>query len=206
MTYTLGIKAYQRYLAVMHHFNANNDYDFVKYRGKFRVSEETFKKNRARWGFAKLEKDLTDDELTQFFYANYRQGILGNPKMVTTPMAKRNYARYLDSLEQLPQKFEEEFLMAQGDKDVRELFAINGEGTHPKIFVDFLREEVSLETYLILDALTGFIQNCSEKVNDPFVWVEKNAEAKRHLPFLNIDPKVYEKILKRCCTVHNEPV
>lgn len=202
MTYTPGLKAYQRYLAVMQHFNEKNDYDFEKYRGKFRVNADTFKKNRARWGFAKLEKDLTEDELNQYYYANHRESGLGNPKMVTTPMARRIYSRYLDRLGQLPEIFKTELTEALEGRHPRELFSVEG-GSHPEIFIRLLREEVSLETYLILNALTGFIEECSKTVADPFVWVEKNAEAKRHLPFLKINPEVYEKFLKECCTVHN---
>jgi len=65
-----GMKAYQRYQALKLHFTS--DYDFVKYGGKIRkISEESFLKRKDQFLFRKLERKYNDDELTNFFVANF---------------------------------------------------------------------------------------------------------------------------------------
>ena len=65
-----GMKAYGRYQALKLHFTT--DYDFVKYQGKIRtISEEAFLKRKDQYFFRKIERKYNDEELTEFFVANF---------------------------------------------------------------------------------------------------------------------------------------
>lgn len=55
------------YDAMSKHFNENNTYDAVKYNFKSRYSEATFRKDRLRWQYAHLEKEINNvSELRSF--------------------------------------------------------------------------------------------------------------------------------------------
>lgn len=54
-----GIQVYKCFNAVSLHFNESTNYDYFKYNGSVKVSEDSFKKNRFRWQFEHLAKELT---------------------------------------------------------------------------------------------------------------------------------------------------
>ena len=71
-----GMKAYQRYQALRLHFTT--DYDFIKYGGKIRqISAESFMKRKDIFFFQRLERRYKDEELTEYFVANFvsRSGV-----------------------------------------------------------------------------------------------------------------------------------
>ena len=69
MTLLEGYKAYKTYLAIKQHFTT--DYNFHKYNGKIRASEESFYKRRDRFFFRKLEKKYSKEELIMYFVSNF---------------------------------------------------------------------------------------------------------------------------------------
>ena len=64
-----GINAYKTYLAIKQHFTSN--YDYQKYNGKVRATEESFLKRRDRFFFKKLEKKYNKQELEMYFVSNF---------------------------------------------------------------------------------------------------------------------------------------
>src|SRR6056300_578565 len=64
-----GLNAYKTYLAIRNHFNT--DYDYFKYNGKLKVSNDSFLKRRDKFFFAKLERNYRNNELVYFFVANF---------------------------------------------------------------------------------------------------------------------------------------
>ena len=55
-----GADAYRTYLAIRNHFKT--DYDFFKYNGKMKVSNDSFLKRRDKFFFAKLERKYRKNE------------------------------------------------------------------------------------------------------------------------------------------------
>ncbi len=66
---------------------------------------------------------------------------------------------------------------------------------HPQILKEYLRENVSLETMVILDRILGFKTKWDKNLTDP-VWQSVSMKMKKYSPFLNIDVFRYKKILK----------
>ena len=74
------------------------------------------------------------------------------------------------------------------------VFAMDG-SRHPEILKAYLRENISIETLVILDKILGFKKDFDSKLQDP-VWESVSMRMKKYSPFLNIDVFRYKKILK----------
>ena len=61
---------YKTYLALKNHFTKDT-YDFHKYNGKTRSSLQSFYKRKDRFFFEKMSRQKTDDEILEFFVANF---------------------------------------------------------------------------------------------------------------------------------------
>ena len=65
-----GFEVYKMYLALKQHFT-KPDYDYFKYRGKVRANEQSFEQRRDRYFFKKLATRYSNDEVMDYFVANF---------------------------------------------------------------------------------------------------------------------------------------
>ena len=66
-------EVYKLYLAVKLHFT-KKDYDIIKYRGKVRIKEETYKKRKDLVSIKKLARDYDREEVVNFLVAYFVSG------------------------------------------------------------------------------------------------------------------------------------
>ena len=66
-------EVYKLYLAVKLHFT-KKDYDIIKYRGKGRIKEETYKKRNDWVSIKKLARDYDREEVVNFLVAYFVSG------------------------------------------------------------------------------------------------------------------------------------
>ena len=66
------IEVYKNYLAFKNHFTKEK-YDYFKYRGRSRSSAAAFNKRKDRYFFERMSRKKNDDEIKQFFLANFSQ-------------------------------------------------------------------------------------------------------------------------------------
>jgi hypothetical protein len=62
--------AYRQYLALKNHFTKDS-YDYHKYCGKSRATVQSFYKRKDRMWFEKVSRQKTDQEVIDFFVANF---------------------------------------------------------------------------------------------------------------------------------------
>ena len=65
-------EVYQSYLAFKNHFTKEK-YDYFKYGGRSRASEKAFNKRKDRYFFERISRKKNDEEIKQFFLANFSQ-------------------------------------------------------------------------------------------------------------------------------------
>ena len=75
------------------------------------------------------------------------------------------------------------------------MFSMDG-SRHPDILKSYLRDDISIETLVILDRILGFRNDWDNKLSDP-VWETVSMRMKKYSPFLNIEVSRYKKILKQ---------
>ena len=187
--------AYKQYLSLKNHFTKEK-YDYHKYCGKSRATVQSFYKRKDRFWFEKLTRNKSDQEVIEFFVSNFitctDPGKLWIGEMIREGDGR--YTNWKKRTQSLSYLFKEETNEIFSDGNFDSMFSMNG-SSHPQILKEYLRENISIETMVILDKILAFRQEFDEKLQDP-VWQTVSMRMKKYSPFLNIDVFRYKKVLK----------
>jgi hypothetical protein len=186
--------AYRCYLALKNHFTKDH-YDYHKYRGKTRATNQAFYKRKDRFWFEKFARQKNDQEVVDFFVSNFIYST--DPgTMWIGEMIKEGEGRYQEwkrKTQSLTYVFKEEINVLFEGKKVDEVFDCSS--GHPLILKSYLGKKTSLETLVICDRIFEYGKDFDKKLKDP-VWETVSRKIKKYSPFLNIDVPRYKKILK----------
>lgn len=189
-----GYETFCLYLALKNHFTQKS-YDFFKYHGKTSASKDSFSRRRDKYLFEKLSRKYEAEEMRDFIVANLLAGKTWVGDMLEDDAAE-NYKNRIKVLQSLSYMFANEVDRAlSGVAHPKELFtAPNGE--LPPIVEMVMREEISLETFVILNAFIGFIPKMDERLGDHYLWEKVRDKAVKYAPFVTFDRKKMTEILK----------
>jgi len=186
--------AYRCYLALKNHFTKDH-YDYIKYRGKTRASNEAFYKRKDRFWFERFARQKNDKEIEEFFVSNFIYST--DPATVWIgEMIKEGEGRYTEwkkKVQSLTYVFKEETESVFENKKVDDMFDCSK--GHPPILKSYLGGDISLESMVIYDRILGYGKDFDKRLKDP-VWETVSRKIKKYSPFLNIDVSRYKKILK----------
>ena len=186
--------AYRCYLAMKNHFTKEK-YDYIKYRGKVKATNEAFYKRKDRFWFEKFGRQKSDKEIEDFFVANFTS--CADPESLWIgEMIKDGEGRYQNwqkKVQSLSYIFREESEKLFADNKVDDVF--NCSKGHPIVLKKFLGGNLSLESLVIYDIIFGYSKNFDKKLKDP-VWETVSRRVRKYSPFLNIDVSRYKNILK----------
>ena len=186
--------AYRCYLAMKNHFTKDK-YDYIKYRGKVRATNEAFYKRKDRFWFEKFARQKSDKEIEDFFVANFTS--CTDPESLWIgEMIKDGEGRYQDwqkKLQSLSYMFKEDCEKLFTDNKIDDVFDCSK--GHPIVLKKFLGGNINLETLVIYDRILGYTKNFDKKLQDP-VWETVSRRVRKYSPFINIDVFRYKKILK----------
>ena len=176
------------------HFTKEN-YDYFKYGGKSRASVTSFNKRRDRYFFERLSRKKDDDEIIQYFVANFISS--EDPGKVwigeITQNGETNFKDWQKRNQSLSYLFSNEVESIFTRDNFDSYFYTQGQ--HPQILKAYFKNQISLETLVILDKILGFSKHFDKKLDDP-IWSTVSLKIKKYSQFLNIDVFRYKKILK----------
>lgn len=170
-----GYDAYCLYLAVTTHFKSPA-YDFFEYDGNVSAKVDTFKRRKDRWRFGALEKKMSSkQEMVEFLVAN----IMDEPEKkfwvgnLFKPGAQRIYNDYVSMKRGAVYQFRKHMSVIEDEMDDLGLpfhaaFDKVGDDTYPFLYQLYTHKQITLETMLILDLQTNFINNT--QVDDDIRW------------------------------------
>ena len=186
--------AYKTYLALKNHFTKNN-YDYHKYQGKVRANLDSFYKRKDRFWFEKLSRNKTDQEVIDFFIANFIH--VDDPSSLWIGSiihdGDTHYKDWQKRIQSLSYIFKEESEKLFKDYKFEEVFDCSK--SHPVLLKMFLGGKISLETMVIYDRIFLYGKNFDKKLKDP-VWETVSLKMKKYSPFIQIDVFKFKKILK----------
>ena len=186
--------AYRCYLALKNHFTKDK-YDYHKYRGKVRATNQSFYKRKDRFWFEKFARQKKDKEVEEFFVSNFIYST--DPATVWIgEMIKEGEGRYTDwkkKMQSLSYVFKEEVNSLFEQNAVNDVFDCSH--GHPLILRNYLGGKTSLETLVICDRIFEYRRDFDKKLNDP-VWEIVSRKIRKYRPWINIDVPKYRKILK----------
>ena len=194
-------EVYQKYLSLKQHFN-REEYDYFKFKVRVRANESSFEKRKDRHHFVRLSKIYKDEELTKFLVSNFvktKDMWVGN---ITSPVGRDNYIAWKAKIQSLPYVFENEVgsLFEENEK-FNIIFDVE-DGQHPPMLRYVFGEEVSLETFIILDSILHFIPDFNEKIQETVIWPDLYSMCIKYEPFLNVNKQKYVDILKKQVDLH----
>jgi len=178
------IDIYLMYCAMKAHFG-NTEYDFITYKGKSRVSRDSFYKRKDRFFFVKLSRKYKKyDEIRDYFISNFikdRNGYISS-------FNDENYENWKIRRYSFYGIFSEE--IRPFVKEFNPLFEVK-KSEHPKLMKEFLGGRLSLETLIVLDELVKFTKKWNQKLKDDIIWLDLKKIMNDYKRFLTIDKNKY---------------
>jgi hypothetical protein len=191
-----GMKAYNRYQALKLHFTT--DYDFVKYGGKVRkISEEAFLKRKDQFLFRKLERKYDDEELTNFFVANFvsNAGVRWVGEM-NGPESEKIYMAWLKRFESFSYFLKEDLekLLDDCNNSITRILLV--ENTHPLLLKKYMSGRITAETVIAFDIVFDVLEKWNEQIEDTVVWPELYLQLTKYRPFVKIEKSTIKKVMR----------
>lgn len=189
-------ESYQKYLALKNHFT-NKKYNYFTYNGKVKANLQSFYKRKDRFWFEKLSRNKTDEEILNFFVANFAS--CDDPQSLWIGQiikeGEDNYKNWMRKTQSLSYIFKEEISIFNS-KNFDEMFSIRG-NKHPLIIKNYLQKKISLETLIILNNILEYTKEFDKKLQDP-VWEFVSMRIEKYTPFIHIDVNKFKQLLKEC--------
>lgn len=191
-------EVYKSYLALRLHFTTDA-YDVIKQRGKVRASKQAFFKRKDLLAIRRVSEQYSDSEVVNFLVANFVSGDRWGG--VFDVDAKDRYMSWKKRIESMSYTFEKEVeklarLCENKNIKFNDLFTVSN-SQHPYILKMYLRQDISIETLLILDQLTPFTSSLDQELSQDVVWPDVSRIIKKYTPFLTFNRDRYYGILRR---------
>ena len=178
------IDIYLMYCAMKAHFS-KNDYDFLTYKGKSRVSRNSFYKRKDRYFFVKLSKKYEEyDDIKNYLISNFiveRRGYVAN-------FNDENYENWKNKRNNFYNIFTEE--IRPFVNNFNPIFEAK-KNEHPLLLKEYLGKRVSIETLIVLDELVEFTKNWNKHMPEDYIWYDLKKLMKNYKRFLPIDQNQY---------------
>jgi hypothetical protein len=172
-------ECYVKYLALKQHFTRAN-YDYFKYHGRVKASEQSFETRKDKYFFYKLAKH---PDATNFLLANMVSGSEFWIGDMREDSAEENYRNWKKRQESLSYIFKQD--LTRLDQDFNTNFEIEKYG-HPLLLRLYLRQEICIETMIILDMLVGYSASWEKELKKDLTWQAKYTIITKYRPFLSI--------------------
>ena len=191
-------EVYRYYLALRLHFTTDS-YDVIKQQGRVRATRNSFLKRKDLLSINRVAETYSDKDIVNFLVANFVSGDRWGG--VFDVEAKDRYQGWKKRIESISYTFKKEIdkAVTYADKlgiTFNQLFYCN-HGQHPFIIKMYLRNDISIETLVILNKLNNFTDKLDQDLKDDLVWPDTSRIIKKYSPFLEIKKDKYNEIYRR---------
>ena len=177
-------EVYRYYLALRLHFTTDQ-YDVVKQSGRVKASKQAFFKRKDLLAIRRVAETYSDEEVVNFLVANFVSGDRWGG--VFDVEAKSRYTQWKKRLESISYTFDQELdrLIFTAEKHTMTIAECLSTGHHPLILKMYLRQDISIETLVILNNLTKFVEDLDISLKDDLIWPDVSRIVKKYTPFLS---------------------
>lgn len=190
-----GYDTYCLYTGLKLHFSPGK-YDYFKYYGRTKTSVHTFELRKDRYFFHKLARKYPiKDDLLFFLAANF---FSSNIRWVRELLTEEAHQTYLDRLrirDSLDYMVKQDLAdLPSNTEDFKTLLSVKEE--YPPLFVMVTHGTIREETLIVLNAVIDFLPVWSGKITDTILYPDFAHKVIRYAPFLQIDVKNFQHILR----------
>lgn len=187
--------AYRFYQSMKLHFESDS-YDAIKYNYKTSVKPQSFWKRRDKYFFAKVGKKFDDaSELIKYYVSYFIQDKNWIGDMLDDDDTYRLYQKRMQSLGYI---FEQDMntLAELGNFDQ----VLDSSDGHPQIITSYMSGDINIESVVILNQLTGFMNRANKEITETIVWPEVSRKIRKYSPFVSYDLEKAKKIVLKVFT------
>lgn len=184
-------EVYKLYNALKLHFEQDS-YDAIKYNFKSNVTPQSFFKRKDKYFFAKIGKNQKD--IQNFFVFNFIEDMKYIGDMMDIE-GQQNYTKHKKIHESLTREYEKD--INNIDTSFDDLLVVNNINTPPKIIELWMEEEVTLETVVILNSITDFVNREGHKITETLFWPDVSKKITKYQPFVNFDKSKFVELTKK---------
>lgn len=189
---------YKMYLALKLHFTTDN-YDVIENKGRVRASRHAFAKRKDLFSIKKISKTYSDEEIANFLISNFVSGNRWGG--IFDSEAGKTYILWKGKMESLTYNFNKELDKIKDDLEIQEkpfkfAFEIT-KAQHPYILKAYLRNDISIETLVILEKIYPFVETFDGELKTDILWPDISRMIKKYKPFLKIDREKYDRLFRK---------
>lgn len=179
---------YIYYLALKRHFTT--DYDFFKYNGKVRSSQQAFENRKDKFFFYKLSKRK---DAKEFILANMiAEPTLWVGDMLDNERAEQIFQEWEKRQQSLSHVFQND--LSELNEDFNSNLLVK-DGQHPYLLKLYNMRRVNIETLVIIDDLVGNFSYWEKKIADPIIFPSINRFVGKVRPFIKYERPKMKSIL-----------
>lgn len=189
--------AYRYYQSLKLHFESKT-YDAAKYNFKTSANPKSFWKRNDKYHFAKVAKRFKDvPELVGFYASHFINGTKWIGEMLN---AEEVYQSWLKRMQSISYIFEQDLNHLSIEVESFDSLLRSKDGEHPLIITYYLQEEISLETVVIINKLTGFMNKADKEITETIMWPDISLKIRKYEPFVQVDLNKMKKIVLKVFT------
>ena len=187
--------SFRFYQSIKLHFESDS-YDAIKYNYKTSVKPQSFWKRRDKYFFAKVGKKFDDaSELVRYYVSYFIQDKNWIGDMLDDDDTYRLYQKRMQSL---GYTFEQDLnkLSELGNFDQ----VLDSSDGHPSVITSYMSGDINIETVVILNQLTGFMNKADKEITETIVWPDVSRKVRKYSPFVSYDLEKAKNIVLRVFT------
>ena len=187
--------AFRFYQSMKLHFESDS-YDAIKYNYKTSVKPQSFWKRKDKYFFAKVGRKFDNaKELINYYAAHFIQDKTWIGEMIEDEDIYKSYQKRMQSL---GYTFENDMntLANLGNLDQ----VLNSSDGHPHIITAYLGDDINIESVVILNQLTGFMNRADKEITETIVWPDVSRKVRKYSPFVQYDLQKAKTIVLKVFT------
>ena len=189
-----GFKAYKMYLGFKLHFTSER-YDYLKAKGRVRYNKTAFAKRQDSHFFVKIARVYNTHELKGLFISHFVSDSQFND--LYSEDAKDTFVGWKKRIQSMTYNFEKELdVLLERVENFDDLFKVE-DGNVPIVVRALYHNDISVETFIILDSVLGFVEHIDKKIDDDIIWPRWKTRCSKYSRLLDVDVDKYKNLLKK---------
>ena len=185
-------ESYKLYNALKLHFETDS-YDALKYNFKTSIKPQSFFNRKDKYFFAKLAKTYGKN-LKEYYIANFKMDVKYVGDMLNEG-GEQYYRSHKKVMESIHYSFEKDINKLSEIENSFDELLLSENNNHPKIIKLWMQDEILLETIVILDSLTGFMNRENKKITETIIWPDIYRKITKYKPFVKFNTEACRSIL-----------
>ena len=190
-------ESYKLYNALKLHFETDS-YDALKYNFKTSIKPQSFFNRKDKYFFAKLAKTY-GKHLKEFYIANFKNDVKYVGDMLNEG-GEQYYTSHKKVMESIHYSFQNDINKISEIESSIDNILSSENSNHPLIIKLWMQEEILLETIVIIDSITNFVERENKKITETIIWPDIYRKITKYKPFVKFDDKKCLEILKKSFT------